>query len=230
MYDEWGNDVASGQDFYQVERDFSFFSEVETTPPLIVEFHNEEPQVVPFAENSPPLELFEDPFVLPGTEEHPATGPKRGSDDWLTPLFNEGDVVDLDDLVVTANPRTPGQVYNDGDYGGWDGHDTSQTEVPPPPVDDCGAAERRIQLTAEYYREIERANNHIQTVRDLEYQRDLLLASTPGNDSHNEPGEFGFDLYIAGLNALIIWNTNEANNAFLRAQEIDTEIRTLRCR
>lgn len=61
-----------------------------------------------------------------------------GEDDWLTPLFTATRLPDID---VPPPPRpTPGEIYNPGDYGGWDGHDTSEPwlpEYPPQDDDDC---------------------------------------------------------------------------------------------
>lgn len=61
-----------------------------------------------------------------------------GDDDWLVPLSNPFPIGDV--IVPPPPPPTPGEYYNDGDYGGWDGHDTSQPWVqdpPPPDDDDC---------------------------------------------------------------------------------------------
>lgn len=65
---------------------------------------------------------------------------RGGENDWLTPLSSESS---LEEVIVTAprpNPTTPGGGYNPGDYGEWDGYDSSEPwlpQVPPPPLTPC---------------------------------------------------------------------------------------------
>jgi len=82
-----------------------------------------------------------------------------GEDDWLVSLPTPSS---LPDIEVPPPPRpTPGQFYNPGDYGGWDGHDTSEPwvpEYPPPPPDPYDACEdRRADTIAEQINNIIRS-------------------------------------------------------------------------
>lgn len=147
MYDELGYGVLSVYTEYQPMGDDLSFSDIQTAPPSIVDDCWSDAQVLPPAEDHSPLKLMDDPFVLPGAEDGLVADLKSDSDDWLTPLFTEGETT-VDEIVVTANPRTPGQVYNDGDYGGWDGHDTNQDDYrdPDPIFEFCDAASDNAAL------------------------------------------------------------------------------------
>ena len=234
MYDEWGNDIGTAPTWFLTDNGEPSPFDVDATPPLSVASKGEDPLVLPGPTGESSLKLLDDPFVLPGPDSDYGFGLKRSGDDWLVPLSNPGESTLPPIPPVTGDrtqPTTP-SFWNPYD-GGFDGHDSDPPEPPPPPPppeDDCAASERRVQLNAEYDREIERANGHIQTALDFEGQRDMLLASTPGHRNYTEPGERGFQATIAMLNAAIILNYHLANNAFLRAQEVMAELQTLRCR
>lgn len=138
MYDEWGNDVGTAQTWFLTDNDPLPPVDIDVIRPLGVVSKWEDSQVLPDVSGDVSLELLEDPFVLPGPDGDFGFGLKRSNDDWLVPLSNEGEVTLPPLPPVTPNTRTPGQVYNDGDYGGWDGHDTNAPwEQPPeqPPED-----------------------------------------------------------------------------------------------
>jgi hypothetical protein len=90
-----------------------------------------------FEPGGEPLTLPEPQSYAPEDSSWFAATP-GGEDDWLVSLPTPSS---LPDIEVPPPPRpTPGQFYNPGDYGGWDGHDTSEPWVPqypPPPQTPC---------------------------------------------------------------------------------------------
>lgn len=148
MCDEWGKDVGTAPTWFLTDNGEPSPFDVDITPPLSVVLKGEDPLVLPGPTGETSLRLLDDPFVLPGPDSDFAFVLKRGSDDWLVPLSNEGEVTFPPLPPVTPNPWTPGQGYNDGDYGGWDGHDTDQDGYrdPDPIFEFCDAASDNAAL------------------------------------------------------------------------------------
>ncbi len=82
------------------------------------------------------FEASADPFLWPEPQPYGQDGPlwfapkPGGEDDWLAPLSTSSELPPID---VPPPPPRHGGVYNPDDYGGWDGHDTSQSQPPPDP-------------------------------------------------------------------------------------------------
>lgn len=141
MYDEWGNDIGTAPTWFLTDNGEPSPFDVDIAPPLSVVSKGEDPLVLPGPTGEPSLRLLDDPFVLPGPDSDYGFGLKQGSDDWLLPLSNEGEVT-LPGPEVTARrtqPTTP-TFWNPYD-GGFDGHDTDQDNYrDPDPIEFCDAA------------------------------------------------------------------------------------------
>ncbi|TPW03336.1 MAG: hypothetical protein FD125_1634 [bacterium] len=78
-----------------------------------------------------------------------------GDDDWLVPLSTSSELPGIDVPPPSPPPSpTPGEYYDPGDYGGWDGHDSSEPwlpQLPPPnPYDAC--EDRRADTLADEFK------------------------------------------------------------------------------